>query len=73
MFTAEGGAICACHLFKMSGQASRYNYLMIGDWPGRDGYAKVHSAHAYKETANRNPVMRKLCDTEIYGRYEEVK
>jgi hypothetical protein len=73
-FAKQGCPACAYHLFKMyGGQDGKYNYLMTSDWPGRDVYTAIHGSAAFVELSKKNPVMSDIGETEIYGRYVEVK
>jgi hypothetical protein len=73
-FAAEGCPTCGYHVFKLGDhQDSKYNYAMIGEWPGRDVYIKLHVAPKVKEITQKNPFMIEVEKTQIYGRYVEMK
>ena len=74
VFQAEGCSACAYHLAKLAGgQSIKYNYIMTGDWPGRDGYMKIHTSADYIKSGQKNPVLGVLSQTELYGEYVAVK
>jgi quinol monooxygenase YgiN len=73
-FAQDGCPTCGYHLFKLAaGNNSKYTFAMIGEWPGRDAYAKVHASPTFAATSKRDPIIADLGATEIYGRYVEVK
>ena len=73
-FAEQGCASCAYHVFKMfAGTPGRFNYLMEGDWPSPEQYAKLHSSALYRDETARNPVMSALSRSEFYGRFVELK
>jgi hypothetical protein len=73
-FAAQGCKTCGYHLFKASGDVDgHHNYLMIADWPNRSVYLSIHKSPGFGQVNEHNPVFAEIAETEVYGRYAEVK